>query len=213
MGSANLPDEARINSYHLLRLRIHCDDTAARSRRHRDLSYALPLARGVPMRMGIASGSFEAVRFRSDITLDGGDHAAHFLGSAVVRAHATESCGIKGCRILLHPSAVALLDDPAHNPPIPAPEHAMHLECAANECHNKAGVLREINYWSFGPTDEKKAWRALQEMWDGSPETQHHHYSATAKAINRMRMIRGEASIGDLRRRTIPRASSAGHRG
>lgn len=124
------------------------------------------LRRGVPMRMGIGCGSFEAVRFRSDITFDGGDHAAHFLGNGVVRAHATESSGIKGCRILLHPSAETLLDDPAHNPPIPASEHVMHLECAANERENKAGVLREINYWSFRATDERNAWRALQEMWD-----------------------------------------------
>lgn len=171
------------------------------------------LRSGVPMRIGIGSGSFEAVRFRSDITFDGGDHAAHFLGNGVVRAHATESSGIKGCRILLHPSAVTLLDDPAHNPPIPASEHVMHLECAANECENKAGVRREVNYWSLGPTDERNAWRALQEMWDGSPEAQHHHYWATAEAINRMRMARGEAPIGDLRRRTIPRASSARYRG
>ena len=39
------------------------------------------LKSGVPLRIGIASGSFEAVRFRSDITSDGGDHAAHFLGN------------------------------------------------------------------------------------------------------------------------------------
>ena len=43
------------------------------------------LRRGVPARMGIATGSFEAVRFRSDITSEGGDHAAHFLGTGVVR--------------------------------------------------------------------------------------------------------------------------------
>lgn len=164
------------------------------------------LQRGVPMRIGIGSGSFEAVRFRSDITPDGGDHAAHFLGSGVVRAHATESCGIGGCRILLHPSAATLLEDPAHNPPIPAPEHVMDIACTANECENKAGVVREINYWSFRPTDERNAWRALQEMWDQSPETQHHHYLATAEAINRMRVVRGESSLGDLRRRTIPRS-------
>ena len=41
------------------------------------------LRRGVPIRIGIASGSFEAVRFRSDITSGGGDHAAHFPGTGV----------------------------------------------------------------------------------------------------------------------------------
>jgi class 3 adenylate cyclase len=162
----------------------------------------------VPVRIGIAHGSFEAVRFRSDIRADGGDHAAHFLGTGVVRAHATESCGIKGCRILLHPSAISLLEDPAHNPPLPAEEHVPHLECAISECDNRAGVLSEVNYWSFRPTEEKSAWRALQDMWAAAPEAQHHHYQATAEAINRMRIARGEDSIADLRRRTLPRRRS-----
>jgi hypothetical protein len=166
------------------------------------------LRRGVPMRMGIASGSFEAVRFRSDITADGGDHAAHFLGTGVVWAHRTESCGINGCRILLHPSAAILLDDPLHNPPAPSSEHVMHLECSAVECQNKHGVVREINYWSFGSTDEKSAWRELQKMWDQAPEAEHRHFQATAEAIDRMRVARGEAPISDLRRRTIRRRSS-----
>jgi hypothetical protein len=166
------------------------------------------LRRGVPVRMGIAHGSFEAVRFRSDITADGGDHAAHFLGTGVVRAHATESCGIKGFRILLHPSAAALLEDPAHNPPAPAEEHVTCLDCATSESENRARVLSEVNYWSFRPTEEKKAWREFQVMWDAAPEAQHHHYQATAEAINRMRTARGEESIADLRRRTLPRRRS-----
>lgn len=166
------------------------------------------LRRGVPMRAGIASGSFEAVRFRSDISPDGGDHAAHFLGTGVLRAHASESCGIKGCRILLHPSATALLTDPLHNPPDPASEHVRYLECTPVESQNKIAALHEVNYWSFGRTDEKAAWRALQDMWDSAPEAEHHHYRATAEAINRMRMKRGEASIDDLRRRTLSRKTS-----
>jgi hypothetical protein len=166
------------------------------------------LRRGVPTRVGIASGTFEAVRFRSDVTADGGDHAAHFLGTGVVRAHATESCGIKGCRVLLHPGAATLLDEPAHNPPAPASEHVMQLECAASERQNRVGVLCEINYWSFRSTEEKATWRALQDMWDEAPKTEHHQYQATAEAINRMRVARGEESLGDLRRRTLPRKPS-----
>jgi hypothetical protein len=164
--------------------------------------------RGVPVRMGIASGSFEAVRFRSDITADGGDHAAHFLGTGVVWAHGTESCGINGCRILLHPSAAILLDDPLHCPPAPASEHVMHLECSAVECQNKRNVVREINYWSFGATDEKTAWRELQKMWDEAPEAEHRHFQATAEAVDRMRVDRGQAPISKLRRRTILRRPS-----
>lgn len=74
------------------------------------------MPQGIPVRIGIGYGSFAALRFRSDITSDGGDHAAQFLGTAIVHAHAAETCGIKGLRILLHPSVMPLLDDINHNP-------------------------------------------------------------------------------------------------
>src|SRR2546430_15256337 len=54
------------------------------------------LLQRVPVRVGIAHGSFAALRLKSDIGVDGGDHASQFLGTAVVRAHAAETCGVKG---------------------------------------------------------------------------------------------------------------------
>ena len=73
------------------------------------VQYLLP--QRVPVRVGIAYGSFSALRFRSDVTVEGGDHAAYFLGTGVVRSYATESCGIKGLRILVHPSAMQHLNE------------------------------------------------------------------------------------------------------
>lgn len=159
------------------------------------------LAQGIPVRVGIAHGSFAALRFRSDIAGDGGDHAAHFLGTAVVRAHAAESCGIKGMRILLHPSAHALLSDPIHNPPA---ADLRVVPCLTDE-RNKAGVSWEVDYWRLRPSHEKAAWHALQDMWTTSPESEHLHYQATAEAINRMRISRGAAPLKRLRCRTLQR--------
>ena len=167
------------------------------------------LPQRVPVRIGIAHGSFAAIRFRSDITVDGGDHAAHFLGTGVVRSHATESCGIKGLRILLHPSALPLLNDTAHNPPLPDKDRIRYVECSAEESSNAAGVKYEIDYWRFKPAAEAKAWHALQEMWDASPPVALKHYQATAEAINRMRRGQGEPALNNLRRRTLPH--SKGH--
>jgi hypothetical protein len=124
------------------------------------------LSQNIPVRMGIAYGTFAALRFRSDFTPDSGDHAAQFLGTAVVRAHAAETCGIKGLRILLHPSVMPLLNDVYHNP-IPTEERShplRHLECPEKERLNKASVLHEIDYWHLSPTREAKAWRGLQDM-------------------------------------------------
>lgn len=159
---------------------------------------------GVPVRAGIAYGSFAALRFRSDITSDGGDHSVQFLGTAVVRATVAEKCGIKGFRILLHPSVAPLLEDPRHNPP-GRNDSIRVLACGDGELTNRAGVQQEIDYWNLPITREASAWRSLQDMWDTAPSSEQNHYEATAGAINRMRIGRGRAPLDNLRRRTLPR--------
>ena len=170
-----------------------------------DLQHSL-LSQKIPVRMGIGYGSFAALRFRSDITADSGDHAAQFLGTAVVRAYAAETCGIKGLRILLHPSVMPLLDDIATRS-IPATRnlHPLHfIECSETERRdNKAGVFYEIDYWHLKPTKEADAWRSLQDMWDSAPSGEEGHYQATAEAINRMRIAQGRKSMKTPRRRTL----------
>ena len=174
-----------------------------------DLLHSL-LSQKIPVRMGIAYGSFAALRFKSDIKLDGGDHAAQFLGTAVVRAHASETCGIKGLRILLHPSVIPLFDDNRHNPES-ANEKMSHpmryIECSEKERTNKIDVRHEIDYWHLRPTAEANTWRAFQDMWNEAPESEYEHYEVTAEAINRMRIAQGYESLKNLRRRTLPRTT------
>ena len=163
------------------------------------------LRQRVPVRIGIAHGSFAAFRFRSDVTVTSGDHAAHFLGTGVVRSHAASTCGIKGLRLLLHPSAVPLLNDSTHNPPLADKDRIRYLQCSEEESSNTAGVRYEIDYWRFKPTAEAEAWHAFQDMWDVATQDALKHYQATAEAINRMRIGQGEPGINNLRRRTLPR--------
>lgn len=165
------------------------------------------LSQKIPVRIGIAFGSFAALRFRSDVTAEGGDHASEFLGTAVVRAYQTEGCKIKGLRIFLHPSVHPLLKDAVHNPAEPpAGRRAIRpLECPVHERANRAAVQYELDYWDPAPTKEASAWRGLQEMWDKAPNEALEHYQATAEAINRMRMGLGAAPLHDFRRRTLPR--------
>jgi len=165
----------------------------------------------VPVRIGIGYGTFEAVRFRSDVTVDGGDHAAHFLGTGVVRSHAAEKCGIKGIRLLLHPSVVPLLTDPVHNSALPHENQFRYLECSVQESANATGVQYEIDWWRFAVTAEARAWQALQDMWDAAPQFAQVHYQATAEAINRMRVKQGKVAINDLRRRSLRRSSGQKH--
>jgi hypothetical protein len=165
------------------------------------------LSSKVPVRMGIALGSFAALRFRSDVSADGGDHAAQFLGTAVVRAYQAEKCGIKGMRILLHPSIRSLFTDAVHSP-ASSPIKTVSIgtpEGSTKGSTNKAGVCHELDYWDLAPTKERSAWHAFQDMWALAPDSEKEHYHATAEAINRMRIAQGEAPLTDLRRRTLPR--------
>jgi hypothetical protein len=147
----------------------------------------------VPARVGIAYGSFSAVRFKSDVFAEGGDHSAHFLGTGVVWSNAAESCGIKGLRILLHPSTVALLDNQYHRPS--HDKKISYIACSPEESANTQRVQSEIDYWQFKPTAESEAWHALQDMWSAAPKVALPHYEATAQAINRMRVNQGEQPL------------------
>jgi hypothetical protein len=59
---------------------------------------------GVPVRMGMAAGTFWPVRMSSDVYGSSTVSRAIFYGSAIVRAHQAESCGLSGMRIFLHES-------------------------------------------------------------------------------------------------------------
>ena len=165
------------------------------------------LSRRVPVRMGIAFGSFATLRFRSDISLDGGEHAAQFLGTAVVRAYHAEKCGIKGIRALLHPSLEPLFTDGAHNPASPPfnGRPFRPIECSPGERTNGIHVRYELDYWDMAVMKQRAAWRGLQDMWAVAPDCARDHYQATAEAINRMRIAQGKAPLTNLRRRTLPR--------
>jgi hypothetical protein len=165
----------------------------------------------IPVRVGVAHGSFVALRFRSDVipSTGEGDHASQFVGTGVVRAHAAEECGIKGIRILLHPSVIPLLNDPAHNPVTTRKGSSPLIrtqECSPAEIGkaSRTGVQQEVDYWHQGVTDEGAAWKGLQEMWDAAPTTALEQYEATAEAINRMLNSQGRG-LTNLRRRTLPR--------
>ena len=66
----------------------------------------------IPVRFGVAYGSFLVMRFRSDISLRAETHAAQFAGKAVVWAHAACELGPEGFRLFIHPSAAEVLGDP-----------------------------------------------------------------------------------------------------
>ena len=142
------------------------------------------LPRGIMLRVGIAQGSFVAIRFRADASLGSGEHSARFLGSGVVRAYATaEKSGLKGARILLHPSATEHI----HNSRVIAPRIFFQpLPVREDERANPLNITHEINY--LGRHDED-LYKGVHEAELKAPTTARGQYVATYNAMNRMRTM------------------------
>jgi hypothetical protein len=146
----------------------------------------------IPVRIGIACGEFLVVRIRADFGMANQDHVVQFLGSGVSRAHAAEHCGIKGLRILLHPSVMPLYTEhwyQEHLGPAPRKYHD-RIPLPAADCSNRAKVDHEINY-IWHPRHDDNYWTAVQDLRDVAPAASQGHYAATIVAVNRMRQALG----------------------
>jgi len=153
------------------------------------------LAAGVPVRMGIGSGSFRGLRFRSD-----GDpgrsvsiHAAQFLGTAIVRAHRAESCGLPGMRIFLHPTIPldALRGNEDRLLPISSDSSRLRTPVA----HELIYLHRpgDKGWWAWNNEPVKPSttnWKMLQGIFgmrDRAPPSRVYHYAETLASIERAR--------------------------
>lgn len=139
---------------------------------------------GVPVRMGIANGSFRSVRFTSDTSTQASHHASQFIGTGVVRAFRTEGCGIPGLRILLHPQLEPLI----------AKSSDRVVEAWHDRDKLREPVRLELNYlepttndWSGPDYDDVLMFDALRNMTAEAEEQFHYHYIATFNAFNVMR--------------------------
>ena len=143
----------------------------------------------VPVRMGIARGSYRMLRFLTDSSAQASFHVSQFLGTGVVRAYKTERCGIPGLRILLHPDLEPLLDP-----------HAMRIIPVKPNEKMRLSVRLEVNYLDpktdthLGPDyDDCLQFDALRWMVNVADEAFHYHYIETFHAWNAMRAQLGRA--------------------
>jgi hypothetical protein len=149
----------------------------------------------IPVRCGIAYGSFLVMRFRSDVSLRAETHAAQFAGKAVVWSHAAcEQSGLKGLRLFVHPSAAEVVGDPD----IGGSEFKMFktvLRLAGGEQSEHVAsevMLLHMTHPKVKDIIDRQWWRCVQTMnqaaiEDGAPPGALAHYLATFGALNRMR--------------------------
>jgi len=165
---------------------------------HRTLDVARSLMRrlivaGVPSRMGLGFGGFDAARFSTETVKYRTHHVSEFYGTAVIRAHKAESCKIPGMRVLLHESAYARINDSRVVPrPITVNEDPVPswLTIPLLATSPQYGVTQELNYLPALPADEPLE-DHVREMRNRAPEAVHRHYDETLAAIQRMRESRG----------------------
>ncbi len=138
----------------------------------------------VPARMGIAFGGFSATRFSTETRGQNTHHVSEFYGTAVVRAHGAESCGIKGMRILLHPSVIGKIQKTR----TPQHDHSVNrsTELLLPEPAGRHGVTHELNYLAGDETDDQLR-ASVSEMKKCASEGFQLYYDETLAAIERMK--------------------------
>lgn len=142
----------------------------------------------VPVRMGLARGSYRMLRFLTDSSAHVSFHMSQFLGTGIVRAYQAERCGVPGLRILLHPNLEPLLDKEALRIIHVKPSEMMRLK-----------VQSEVNYLDAeddplgSDFDDCIQFDCLRAMAGLTEEPLQYHYIETFNAWNAMRAQLGRA--------------------
>lgn len=142
----------------------------------------------VPVRMGLACGSYRMLRFLTDSSAQVHFHMSQFLGTGIVRAYQTERCGVPGLRILLHPDLEPLLD-----------KKAMRIVPLRSSEKMRLNVQSEVNYLDEMDSLSGHAYEdciqfdCLRGMIGETDEPFQYHYIETFNAWNIMRAQLGRA--------------------
>lgn len=142
----------------------------------------------IPVRMGLARGSYRMLRFLTDTSAHVSFHMSQFLGTGIVRAYQTEHCGIPGLRILLHPDLEPLMDKEALK--------IISVKSSEKMCLH---VQSEVNYLDATENhlgqdfDDCIQFDCLRQMMDVADKPFQYHYVETFNAWNIMRAQFGRA--------------------
>lgn len=131
----------------------------------------------MPVLMGLSYGSFTAYNFTTE-TLPSGHtiFGAPFMGTAVVDAYKAESSGIKGMRILVHPSFYMNAGD-SNEVLVPLPKSEQRPE-----------AVGELNWYDLNLRLTLR--RHVRRMKHRAPVEAHIHYVRTLCFLRRMQEFR-----------------------
>jgi hypothetical protein len=156
----------------------------------------------VPVRMGVGHGSFKPLRFKTDLARNITLHSSYFLGGGVVKAHAAESSGVSGLRILLHkdfpvpggfeedeilPLTPPADDRPSRKTQSTKGDAIVDRELAYLNRHVPERALPDDHYVNEGIEQENtRLIGKVQTMRVAAPLAFQYHYDDTLLAISQM---------------------------
>ena len=136
---------------------------------------SLLLFHRIPVRIGIAYGTFIDARHSSIRTPLYSITTAQFFGTGVNRAHGAERTKESGFRAFVHPSI-----DIAASPNSFLKSHYLPLETPTSTAAGEVSLLTN------GFSDANRLGFSLAAMKEAAPAGAHHHYDATFVAIRKM---------------------------
>jgi hypothetical protein len=154
----------------------------------------------VPVRMGVASGSFNSIRTTTDEFDSSVISRSMFTGTSITRAAKAEGNPLKGMRIFVHPKTTsAALDNIRLRVkvlPLRSPSKSAGWELDYSRPQG-----RDVNQ-DTSEEAELKLFRAVAEMRQPDMTKRvKRHYTETVKALNEMRKANGRAAVGKNRSR------------
>lgn len=136
----------------------------------------------IPIRGGIGCGSFQTSSIETNHShADSSLISCPFFGSGVVRAFRAESCGVKGMRLIVHPSFTRLIEKlrPSDILRLPKNEQSKHASAEINL------LMPQLSYDEV-PKAFHKYTEFLEKMKSRSNQAHYIHYSATQSSLERM---------------------------
>jgi hypothetical protein len=156
----------------------------------------------VPVRMGIAAGTFWPGRQSSDVIGGSVISRAIFYGTAIVQAHRAESSGLAGMRIFLHQSLDGV--------PNFGPRPILRFPVQTNGVFGELSYLyhrdqyRNVSRPESIDADDDALWVSVADLRSSvdkkAPRRAHRQYVETLAALNRMRRALGRPQFKNLRR-------------
>lgn len=149
---------------------------------------------GVPVRTGLAKGSFRLLRFVSDSSEGVSHHTSQFVGTGVIRAYEAHRSGT-GMRAFIHPNVSRDIRRWVGTEILRLNEASQTAAFEINYLNGEQPIPFVHTIVGQPAQHDLLFFKRLAEMRTSASAEALRHYDATFAALNRMRVARGRAIV------------------